>query len=192
MASDPLVVVARLADIFDGLAIPYFVGGSLASSVHGIPRATNDADLGAVVRRIHIAPLVKALEGEFYVAEELIVEAIRDGASFNVIHLPTMFKADVFVLEETGWALQQMTRARPETISVGDESRAIRFATPEDTVLQKLVWYRKGGEVSEQQWKDIQGVLKVQGTTLDSDYMEKSAEILNVADLLRRARESVL
>lgn len=189
MASDPLIVVARLADIFESLGIPYFVGGSLASSVHGIPRATNAADLGAVVKSTHVTLLVKALEGEFYVAEELIVEAIRDGASFNVIHLPTMFKADIFVLEESGWALQQMMRARPEMISVGDESRAVRFATPEDTILQKLVWYRKGGEVSEQQWKDIQGVLKVQGTTLDSNYMEKAAEILNVADLLQSARK---
>ena len=191
MLSDPLIVVARLADIFDELGIPYFVGGSLASSVHGVPRATNDVDLAAAVKRAHVAPLVKALESDFYVAEELIVEAIRDRAAFNVIHLPTMFKADIFVLEESGWPQRQMVRARTETISSGDVSRAIRFATPEDTILQKLIWYRKGGGVSDQQWKDIQGVLKVQGTSLDFDYLEECAILLDIADLLRRARESV-
>ena len=190
MLSDPLVVVANLADIFDALDIPYLVGGSLASSVYGIPRATNDVDLVANVQRMHVRPLTKALEGDFYVAEELIVEAIRDRSSFNVIHLATMFKADIFVPREDTLSDEEMRRARTETIQVGDTSRAIRFASPEDTILQKLIWYRLGGGISEQQWSDIQGVLRIQGVSLDFDYLARSAAILNIADLLERARES--
>ena len=190
MLSDPLVVVANLADIFDALDIPYLVGGSLASSVYGIPRATNDVDLVANVGQMHVRPLTKALEGDFYVAEELIVEAIRDRSSFNVIHLATMFKADIFVPREDTLSDEEMRRARTETIQVGDTSRAIRFASPEDTILQKLIWYRLGGGISEQQWSDIQGVLRIQGMSLDFDYLARSAAILNIADLLERARES--
>ena len=85
MSSDPLIVMARLAEVFDRLAIPYVVGGSLASSVYGIPRATNDVDVVADIRRTHVSPLRKALETDFYVAEELILEAIRDRSSFNLI-----------------------------------------------------------------------------------------------------------
>jgi hypothetical protein len=190
MDSDPLVVVGRLADIFDNLGIPYVVGGSLASSVYGIPRATNDVDLAANVKRIHASQLRNAFEREFYVAEELILDAIRDRSSFNVIHLPTMFKADIFVLGEDPLSQQEMIRARTETIQIGDAARLLRFASPEDTILQKLIWYRKSGGVSEQQWKDVQGVLKIQGPSLDFDYLERSAAILNVSDLLERAKES--
>ncbi len=97
MVSDPLIVVATLADIFDRLGIPYLVGGSLASSLYGIPRATQDVDIMADVRFRHVDPLTKELEKDFYVAAELISDAIRDRSSFNVIYLPTMFKADIFI-----------------------------------------------------------------------------------------------
>lgn len=192
MVSDPLIVVAQLADVFEELRIPYFVGGSLASSVYGVPRASNDVDLVADVKRRHVQPLTKRLEGDFYVAEELILDAIRDRSSFNVIHLATMFKADIFVPRQDAFSHEEMVRARTEMIDVGDASRAIRFASPEDTILQKLIWYRLGGGVSAQQWSDIQGVLKVQGVSLDFDYLERSAAILNVTDLLQRARESAI
>jgi hypothetical protein len=190
MASDPLLVVAKLADVFNELGIDYVVGGSLASSVYGIPRATNDVDLLADVKRKHVHPLQKALETDFYVAEEAIVEAIRDRGSFNVIHLATMFKADIFIPRDDNLSNEEMVRARTETIQLGDTSRPIRFASPEDTILQKLIWYRLGGGISEQQWNDVKGVLKIQGMALDFGYLERSAAMLNIADLLQRARES--
>lgn len=189
MVSDPVIVVATLADIFDRLGIPYLVGGSLASSLYGIPRATQDADLMADVRLSHVEPLTKALESEFYVAEELISDAIRDRSSFNVIHLATMFKADVFLPQNDAWAHEEMARARTESIHVADSARAIRFSSPEDTILHKLLWYRLGGEISDKQWTDILGVLKVQGPLLDLAYVERNALLLNVADLLERARK---
>lgn len=187
-SSDPLVVVARLADLFDQLSIPYLVGGSLASSVYGIPRATNDVDLVADIRPMHVRPFQEALGGDFYVVEELIREAILNRSSFNVIHLATKFKADIFVFREDSTLREEMVRARKITIHVADSSREVRFSSPEDTILQKLVWYRLGGGVSEQQWKDVQGVLKIQGASLDFDYMEASARALHIIDLLEQAR----
>ena len=88
MLSDPLIVITRLAQIFDQLEIQYVVGGSIASSMYGIPRATQDVDLMANVKLEHVDRLTAALEPEFYVAAELIADAIRRQESFNVIHPP--------------------------------------------------------------------------------------------------------
>jgi hypothetical protein len=97
MLSEPLLVVARMAAAFETLSVPYAVGGSLASSVYGIPKATQDVDLVADLRFQHVEPLVRGLSGEFYVDGDMITDAISRRACFNVVHLGTMFKADVFV-----------------------------------------------------------------------------------------------
>ena len=191
MQRDPLVVVARVAEVFEDLGIPYLLGGSWASSMYGIPRATNDADFAAALALTHAEPLTRAFEGTFYVDIELILDAIRRRTSFNLIHLETMFKVDVFVVGKSGWPHEQLMRARSETISQEAGGRAIRFASPEDTILQKLLWYRMGGEISEQQWRDIRGVLMVQGSALDAAYLNARAGELDIRDLLNRARESL-
>jgi hypothetical protein len=190
MSADPLIVIARLADSFEQLGIAYAVGGSLASSIYGVPRATNDADLIADIQRAHVQPLQRNLEGDFYCAEELILDAIRRRSSFNVIHLATMFKADIFVPRAETLGQEELNRARSETIQLANGSRVIRFASPEDTILQKLLWFRLGGQNSERQWSDVQGVLKIQGSSLDYDYLKRSAQVLNITDLLERAEES--
>jgi hypothetical protein len=189
MVSDPLVVVAALADAFDGLGIPYLVGGSLASSLYGVPRATQDADLMADVKRQHIEPLTRALEPDFYVAAELISDAIRRRSSFNVIHLASMFKADIFLPRNDEWSREEWARVRTESISIGTDPKAIRFSSAEDTILHKVLWYRLGGDISDKQWSDILGILRIQATSLDWAYLEKYAAVLNVGDLLQTARK---
>ena len=190
MLSEPLVVVARIAGVFDDLAVPYLVGGSLASSVYGVPRATQDVDLVADIRAEHVDRFTAHLQGDFYVDADMIRDAIARRASFNVVHLPTMFKADVFVLRADAWSREEMKRARVERLSIDDRDVSIRFATPEDTLLHKLIWYKLGNEISDRQWSDILGVLRVQGDALDTAYMNYWADLLDVARLLRRARES--
>lgn len=189
MLSEPLVVVARLARAFDALEIRYLIGGSLASSVYGIPRATQDVDLVADLKLPHVAAITSVLAGEFYVDADMIREAIERQASFNVIHLATMFKADVFILKGDPWSREEMTRARAEELDVPGGKLAVRFASPEDTLLHKLVWYELGNQISDRQWGDILGVLEVQGELLDREYLDRWAPVLDVAELLRRARE---
>ncbi|MEW6363288.1 MAG: hypothetical protein AB1714_01475 [Acidobacteriota bacterium] len=189
MLSDPLLVVATLAHVFDDLRIRYLVGGSLASSVYGIPRATQNVDLVADIRLPHVEPLTTALAGQFYVDAEMICEAVKNRASFNVIHLATMFKADVFIMQGDAWSNEEMTRARTEQFEEQGGSIAVRFASPEDTLIHKLVWYKLGNQISERQWGDILGVLKVQADSLDREYLEKWATVLDVADLLLRAQQ---
>jgi hypothetical protein len=164
------------------------VGGSLASSIDGVPRATQDVDLVADLRAEAVQPLHDRLAGAFYVDAGMIRDAIARRASFNVIHLETMFKADVFVMRGDSWSREEMSRARSEEFQAAHGPVSVRFASPEDTLLHKLVWFKLGNEISDRQWGDILGVLKVQAGSLDDAYLDRWAPLLDVAPLLARAR----
>ena len=184
--SDVLRTTLRVARILDSLGVDYFVGGSLASSLHGIPRATQDVDLVAAMTQNEVDGFVEALGSDFYLDEEMIREAIRRGTSFNIIELETMFKVDVFVARSDGVSQTEMMRR--QAIQPGeDPGETLMVASPEDIILQKLAWYQLGDEVSERQWLDALGVLKVQGSRLDKSYLQKTADLMGVAGLLRRA-----
>jgi hypothetical protein len=179
-------VLLEVTRVLDELDVPYVVGGSLASSLHGIPRSTQDADLVAALRVVHVQPFLGRVEGAFYVSPERVASAVRLRTSFNLIHLKTMIKVDLFVFSETPLARQEMARRQVLPIP-GELDAHLQVASPEDTILQKLLWYRKGGEVSERQWNDILGVIKVQGSALELGYLEEWAERSGIADLLARA-----
>lgn len=172
-----------VVEAFSVLGIGYFVGGSVASSAYGLPRTTLDVDLVADMERSHVAPLVERLRGAYYIDAQMVEQAIVAQRSFNVIHLDTMLKVDVFVLKQTAYDREAFRRAQSasETIS------GVVMARPEDVILHKLMWFRRGGSVSERQWRDVQGVLKVQEHALDLAYMQRWAPALEVADLLREA-----
>jgi hypothetical protein len=182
--SETLQVSREVTEVLERLGVPYLLAGSLASSVHGIPRSTQDADLVAALEDRHVGPLVAALAGAFYIDEERARDAVRRRASFNVIHLGTMLKVDLFVLTDDPLARQEMARRQLFELIPG--SSALPVATAEDTVLQKLHWYRRGGGVSDRQWTDILGVLKVQRGRLDLAYLQQGATHLEVEDLLDR------
>lgn len=181
-----LAAVARVVAALEVLGVDYLVGGSLASSVFGEPRQTVDADLVARLLARHAEPLVERLAGEFYVHLPAILTAIQTQGCFNLIHLETMTKVDVFVRWQDPFAQSQFARRQKK--SVGESSPLeLFFASAEDTVLAKLDWYRKGGCVSDQQWRDLLGVIKVQAGALDRDYLVRWAGELGVTELLERA-----
>jgi hypothetical protein len=186
--AEALRVTLLVARVLDDLKVPYLLGGSLASSLHGIPRSTEDADLVVELRPEHIRPLVAALSPEFYVDEERVASAVRRRASFNIIYLATLIKVDLFVLKDDPLSRQEMERRQHLTLP-GPEGWELPVATAEDTVLQKLAWFRLGGDVSERQWDDLLGVLKVKRGRLDQEYLARWAAELEVADLLARALE---
>ena len=176
-------VIAALSD----LGVPYFVGGSVASSLYGMPRSTLDVDLVVELSEEHVAGLVERLGTEYYLSEDAIREAVRAHSSFNLIHLATMLKVDVFVKKTRAFDQEVFRHLRDESVDLTDTGVTLLLPTPEDIILAKLEWYRLGNEISERQWSDILGVLKVQATTLDLDYLHHWAAELGVSDLLKRA-----
>lgn len=186
MLPESIAVTLRVVDILDELDIPYAIGGSLASAVHGVMRATMDADLVADLRPDHAAPLVQALGDAFYADQEVIAQAIRRRTSFNLLHLETMFKVDIFVAKTRPFDQAQLKRRQLQQISREPERHAY-VTSAEDIVLSKLEWYRLGGEVSDRQWQDVLGVLKVQAGQLDQTYLRRMAAGMEVSNLLNRA-----
>ena len=186
MLSEPVAVTLLVIDALEALSVPYLIGGSLASAVHGVARATLDTDLVADLRSEHAERLVQALGDAFYVDVEAIQDAIRRRSTFSVIHLETMFKVDVFARKRRPFDQAQFERRRAHVIAT-DPERTAYVASAEDTVLTKLEWYRMGGEVSDRQWRDVLGVLRVQGKRLDSAYLHRWAATLGVTDLLEQA-----
>ncbi len=184
--AEPVQITRQIAQEFDRLKIKYFVGGSLASSLHGIPRATHDVDMIADIKEEHIPILVKALESDFYIDTDMIRDAIQHCSLFNVIHLNTMFKVDVFILKSDKVSQKEMVRREQYQIT-DDPLHTLYLASAEDVILHKLYWFQLGDRVSERQWHDVLGVIQVQYETLDYHYLEQTAQNLRVGELLHQA-----
>ena len=181
-----IAVLLQLIQVLDDLKIPYAIGGSLASSVHGAVRFTQDADLTVGPFTDRVDAFIRRLETAFYVSREAVQCAIKDRSSFNLIHLETAFKIDLFVQGDTAFGKEVINRRMHLAIE-GSTGRSPAFVTPEDIVLLKLQWYRQGGEASERQWRDVEAVLTVQRGRLDCDYLKSWAQSLGIADLLEKA-----
>jgi hypothetical protein len=186
MLLEPILVTTKVTGVLEKLGVRYLIGGSLASTLYGMVRTTQDSDIVTELRAADVTPFVQALQEEFYVDEEMISEAVRSRSSFNIIHRDSMFKVDVFIPPPHPFLQSQLTRARKQLLSMEPQVEAM-VASAEDTLLAKLEWYRLGGEVSERQWRDVLGMLKVQAGVLDLAYMRRWAMELKVSDLLERA-----
>ncbi len=186
MQNEPIEVTLKVTGVLEKLGIPYFIGGSLASTLYGMLRTTQDSDVIAEMRSEHIQPFLTALQNEFFIDEEMIADAVHRNSSFNIIHRETMFKVDVFIPRPRPFQKSQLARAQRQTFDLEPRISA-NFASAEDANLSKLEWYRRGGEISERQWRDILGVLKTREGGLDLDYLQKWANKLKVNDLLERA-----
>jgi hypothetical protein len=185
--SEGEIVAQKVIDAFDALGIGYFIGGSVASAVHGIPRLTMDVDLIADYTESQIAPLVTLLESEFYIDADMMSIALRDRSSSNVIHLATMVKVDIFPRQAAPWPDSEWLRRERKRIGPDEDAPEANIASAEDMILQKLEWYRLTGGRSDRQWGDVQGMLKVQGDRLDFAYLKHWAYELDLSELLTSA-----
>lgn len=176
-----------LVEAFQALGIAYHIGGSVAGATHGVARATLDVDLVADLQPAHVRPLVERLQHDFYIDEEMIHDALRNNSSFNIIHLDTMFKLDIFVLPRSAYDQQAFLRADLRPLDDEPDSPLFFVERAEDVILNKLRWYRLGGQTSERQWSDVMGILRVQGEALDFEYLNRWAAHLGLQDLLNQA-----
>jgi len=186
MIADPILVSLEVAEALDACRVNYLIGGSLSSSISGEPRSTLDIDIVVAMSESNIAAFVAALGGAFYVEPETLRRAIREKSSTNLIHHATSMKIDIFVSGASPLDGLQMERRQRVQVASGPD-RWLYFYTPEDILLQKLRWYRLGSEVSDRQWRDVLGIVRVQTGKLDLEYLRDSAKTLGVADLLDRA-----
>lgn len=184
--ASPLDVVLRVASMFDELAIEYVLGGSVASSFFGEPRATADIDVAIRLDPQVGEQLLARAASEFHVPRAVARAAIESHDSFNLIDTAIPFKVDIFVLGDS--LLDRRQLERRIQIAVPGAPVGLWVTSPEDQVLRKLDWFRAGGEVSDQQWRDIAGILRVSGDELDLEYLETTAESLGLRELLGRAR----
>lgn len=185
--SDIATILKPVVKTFEELGVLYYVGGSVASSAYGIARATLDVDLVSNLQSHQVNLLVEKLKPAYFIDSKMILDAIKTGSSFNIIHLDSMMKIDFFILIDKPYPQKAFERKRIDTLDDEADSIKMYLCSPEDIILNKLEWYKAGNQVSERQWLDVLGVIKVQGDSLDLDYLKHWARELDVLDLLEKA-----
>jgi hypothetical protein len=185
---DIVDVALRVAEALEKVGASYFVGGSLASSIDGEPRATNDIDFVIHMAAGKVRELIALLGSDFEIDGDMLRDAILNGRSANIFYLPLVLKIDFFGHPHGPYDESEFSRRRPVVVRAG---RTLMVKAPEDTILRKMLWFRAGGEVSDRQWRDVLGVLRAQRDNLDRDYLRDWAVRLTLVDLLARATAQV-
>ncbi len=179
-----------VARVLQAMEVRFYIGGSVASSYHGAARSTMDVDLVVDLKAKDVNHFVSQLQDEYYVSQEAINDAIARLSCFNLIHLASSFKVDVFILKSRAFDIGSMNRAESGKVAL-ESDLEFPIASPEDTILSKLEWYRLGNEVSERQWQDVCRVMKILGDRADHEYLVRNAAELKVSDLLQELLHSV-
>jgi hypothetical protein len=169
----------------DECGIPYMITGSFASNIHGLPRATQAADIVIEVKQRGLERFLESLGSAFYRSSEAALDAVVREKMFNVVHLETGFKVDLIIRKSRSFSRMELSRRQP-AFYLG-ASRW--FATAEDMILAKLEWSKMAG--SERQSNDALSVAKIQGDNLDRAYLEQWARKLDVLDLLEKLFEEM-
>lgn len=182
--TDVLALAVQVATALEACGLPYLIGGSLASSIMGEPRSTLDLDFVVALSPPQVLALASALGAEFYFDVEQAQAAAHAGSSCNAIHEPSGIKVDFFVVHS---ALDQRQMQRRRRVEVGPARDPLFVYTPEDILLQKLRWYRMGGEISDRQWRDVLGIIQTQAERLDRAYVMREAALLQLTELAQRA-----
>lgn len=190
MNTEGLKALNAVIKALDAGGVSYMLGGSFASSFYGIPRATFAADLVVSIDAPAAAGLYAALKDSFYADREEMLQAASTRRSFNLIHLETAFKVDIFPLKEDAYAKEAFSRRVKQPVA-DDGSAGIFIESPEDVIIAKLLWHKLGGEISAKQPSDIAGVLKTMSGKLDRAYIQRWAAALGLQAMLSKIESSI-
>ena len=135
--ADALDVAFLVAVALESVGATYFVGGSVASSLQGEPRATNDIDFVVALDPARVGAFATALGDDFEVDQEMLREALSHGSTANFFYLPFVTKIDVFGLGRAPFDEAEFARRKRVPTRSGQE---LFVKSPEDTVLRKLLW----------------------------------------------------
>lgn len=178
--------LAELVGVLDRLKIAYLIGGSLASSARGVLRATMDVDVLIHVARDDASRLAAVLGEDWYADAEALSAAFRSGRAYNIIHLASGNKFDLFPAS-CRFHESELERATLVDLDLPGRRVSCRVATAEDILLAKLEWFRAGGGVSERQWKDILGLVAA-NPGLDEPYLAEWSGPSQTTELWQRAK----
>lgn len=184
--SEEYLVLKQLTDALDDLKIDYAIGGSIASSLYGKVRFTQDADITVAALGDKAERLYDVLKESFYISKDAMYQAISNRSSFNIIHLKSAFKIDIFIQKGDDFHRQLFLRRRKVKL-VESINHLFDIVSAEDIILLKLQWYQSAGCVSERQWSDVLGVLTVQSQSLDMKYLKSCSDRLSLGDILQKA-----
>jgi len=186
MDSELTTAICDLADVFDQNSVPYLLGGSFASSLHGIFRTTNDIDVLVEIEMLAGHPILSALEKSFIVDSEALVRNFAIKRSFNIFHSASAIKFDLFP-SKLPFHRSELKRAIDVTLP--SAPRAFKAATAEDIIIAKLMWNKTSA--SDRQIRDILGVMNASSKTLDWEYLWKWAELTDVQLQLKELKDQI-
>lgn len=183
MVTDVFRLLLHIGSLLDQLGMRYTVGGSLASGVHGELRATNDVDILIEIPEDRVPALVAALKPTFDVWEDTVREAVEIHRPFSALHLEWHVKVDFFPAGASPLDEHELDRRLAMQLPAAPDTD-VYVASAEDIILRKLEWYRRSGGVLERQLRDVVGVMKLRGRSLDMAYLNHWAGELELSDLL--------
>ncbi|PIU03431.1 hypothetical protein COT44_03235 [Candidatus Shapirobacteria bacterium CG08_land_8_20_14_0_20_39_18] len=186
MEADQAELFIEITSFFNKAKIPYMITGAWSAIFYGRPRASHDIDF--VVELYNqdtwrVLEALKELPEDFSVQEEDIREAIKIKSVFNIIHLPTLLKIDIWLLKDEEFDRSRFKRRKQVKIL----GQLMWMVSAEDTILQKLRWYQMGK--IEKHLVDAAFVYQIQQKNLDKKYLVSWAEKLKVLDLLKEIKK---
>ncbi len=182
---DLQIAMIPIIEALEHQSIQYYLSGSIACSVYGLPRGAQDIDLVADIQAEHICPLIDHLQATYTINEQTLHDAIAQRSFFSLLHISSLVKVDVMLPHNTPFASLVLQRAKQLSLIEGHQP--IWIASPEDVALMRLEWYRDTEATADDQWNDILGILKVQAPTLDLKYLCLVAQALNISGLVEQA-----
>ncbi len=189
--SDLLAIISPLVQAFESLRMPYYLGGSIASSLHGMQQMAQDIDLVVDFREQYLPIFLTFLKQNYTFDEAIIQNAVQQRTSFALIHLNTLTKIDIILLRGTAFDLSMFDRVAASLLD--ERYSPFHIASASEMILWKLYRYQQDalmridGMRDDAEWNDILGMLKVQGANTNVDFLVHWAEELNIVGVLKQS-----